>query len=38
MKYGLDRINITLFIQQMGWLGGKKVEFHLWGPRIKFHK
>ncbi len=38
MKYGLNKINIRLFTQQVGWLGGKKVEFHPWGPRIKLHK
>jgi len=25
MKFGLNRINITLFTQQMGWLGGKNM-------------
>ncbi len=29
MKYGLNRINIRLFTQEMGWLGGKGVQFHL---------
>jgi hypothetical protein len=38
MKYGLNKINIILFTQQMGWLGGKGVEFHPWGLRIKFYK
>jgi hypothetical protein len=32
MKYGLNWINIRLFGQQMGWLGGKGVELHPWGP------
>jgi hypothetical protein len=32
MKYGLlNRINIKLFSQQVGWLGGKGVELHPWG-------
>jgi len=32
MKYGLlNRINIKLLTQQVGWLGGKGVELHLWG-------
>ncbi len=22
----------------MGWFGGKGVELHPWGPKIKFHK
>ncbi len=30
MKYGLNKINITLFKQQMKWLGGKWVEFCPW--------
>jgi hypothetical protein len=38
MKYGVNRINIKLFTEQVGWLGGKAVEFHLWGPRVKLHK
>jgi hypothetical protein len=38
MKYGLNKINITLFTQQVGLFGDKKVEFHPWGPRIKLHK
>jgi hypothetical protein len=38
MKYGLNRTNIKLFTQQMGWLGDKGIEFHPWGPRIKLHK
>jgi hypothetical protein len=37
MKYGPNRINIILFTQ-VGWFGGEKVEFHPWGPKIKFHK
>jgi hypothetical protein len=38
MKYGFSRINIKLFTQQVRWLGGKKVEFHPWGRKIKLHK
>jgi hypothetical protein len=38
MKCGLNKINIKLFTQQMGWLGGKRIELHPWGPRIKLHK
>jgi hypothetical protein len=38
MKCGLNRIKIKLFTQQMGWLDGKEVELHPWGPNIKFHK
>jgi hypothetical protein len=38
MKYGFNRINIRLFTQQVRWLGGKEVEFHPWGPKIKLHK
>ncbi len=33
MKCDLNRININLVTQQMGWLGGKGFEFHLWSPR-----
>jgi hypothetical protein len=28
MKYGLNGINIIIFTQQMGQLGGKRIEFH----------
>jgi hypothetical protein len=38
MKYGLNIMKIRLFTQQVGWLDGKGVEFHPWGPRIKLHK
>jgi hypothetical protein len=38
MKYGLNRINIILFKQQVGWLGGKVVELYPWGPRIKLYE
>jgi hypothetical protein len=38
MKLGLNRINVRLFTQQVGWFGGKGVELHPWGPKIKFHK
>ncbi len=38
MKYGLNKINTKLFTQQVGWLGGKRVQFCPWGPRIKLHK
>jgi hypothetical protein len=38
MKCDLNKIKIKSFTQQMGWLGGKGVEFHPWGPRIKLHK
>jgi hypothetical protein len=38
MKYGLNRINIRLFAQQVWWLCGKGVKLHSWGPRIKHHK
>jgi hypothetical protein len=38
MKYGLNKINTKLFTQQMGWLGGKGIEFHSQGARIKLQK
>jgi len=38
MKYGVNKINIILSIQQVGWLGGKRGGFHPWDPRIKLHK
>jgi hypothetical protein len=28
MKYGLNRIKIIFFTQQVGWLGGKRIELH----------
>jgi hypothetical protein len=28
MKLGLNRINVRLFTQQVGWFGGKGVELH----------
>jgi hypothetical protein len=36
--YGLNKIKNKLFTQEVGWLGGKKIELHPWGPKIKFHK
>ncbi len=30
MKYGINKIKIRLFTQQVGWLGGKGVELHPW--------
>jgi len=38
MKYGLNRRNIRLFIEQVGWFVGKGVEFHPWSLGIKLHK
>jgi hypothetical protein len=38
MKYGLNIINIILLTQQVGEFGGKGIELHPWGPRIKLHK
>jgi len=38
MKYGLNKINTRLFTQQAGWFGGKGVQFHPWGLKIKFRK
>jgi hypothetical protein len=38
MKYGLNGINIQLFTQWMWWLGGKGIELHPWGLKIKLHK
>jgi hypothetical protein len=37
MKNDLNRINITILTQKVGWLGGKGVELHPWGPRVKLH-
>jgi hypothetical protein len=31
-------MHVTFFPQQMGWLGGKRVEFHPWVTRPKFFK
>jgi hypothetical protein len=31
MKYGLNIISTKLFTQQVGWFGGKGVDFHPWG-------
>jgi hypothetical protein len=33
MKYGLNKINIILFTQQVGWLDGKGIQFHPWGSK-----
>jgi hypothetical protein len=30
MKYDLNKINIRLFTQQVGWFGGNGVEFQTW--------
>jgi len=38
MKYGLNRIKIKLFTQQVRWLGPKGVELCHLGPKIKLHK
>jgi hypothetical protein len=38
MKYDVNKINIILFIQQVGWLGGERDGFHPWGPGIRLHK
>jgi len=38
MKYGLNKINIRLFTQQVGRLGDKGIELHPRGLKIKFHK
>jgi len=37
MRYGLNKINIRLFIQQVRWLSRKEVEFHPWGANIKLY-
>jgi hypothetical protein len=37
MKYGMNRINNKLFIEE-GWFNGKGIELHHWGPKIKLHK
>jgi hypothetical protein len=36
MNYGLNRIHIRLFGQQVGWLGGKGIQFHPWVQGSKF--
>jgi hypothetical protein len=38
MKYGVNKINIRLFIEQVRWLDGKGIKFHPQGPRINLHK
>jgi len=38
MKCGLNKINIRLFTQQVGWFGCKGIEHNPWGPRFKLHK
>jgi hypothetical protein len=38
MKCGINRMNIETFTQHVGWLGGKRVELHLWDLGIKLHK
>jgi len=38
MKRGLNKMNIRLFTQQVGWFGRKGIEFHPWGPRFKLQK
>jgi hypothetical protein len=37
MEYGLNKINIRLFTQEVGWLGCKGIELHILGPRNKLH-
>jgi hypothetical protein len=31
-------MHVTNLPQQMGWLDGKKIDVHPWGPRIIPHK
>jgi hypothetical protein len=38
MKYDVNRINIRIFTQQVGWPSGKGIELHHYNPKIKFHK
>jgi len=37
MEYDLNKINIKLFTQEVGWLGGKGIKHHTWDPRNKLH-
>jgi hypothetical protein len=34
MKYGVNKINIKLFTQQVWWLDDKGIELHPWGPFV----
>jgi hypothetical protein len=38
MKYGLNRINIRLFTQQVGWFNGKGFELHPLDSKIYVNK
>jgi hypothetical protein len=38
MKYVLNGINIRLFTQQVGWLGGTRVQLHPLIAKIKLCK
>jgi hypothetical protein len=35
MKYGLNKINIRLFTQQVWWFGGNRVEFQTWESKYQ---
>jgi hypothetical protein len=34
----LNRMQINYLPQQVGWLGGKRVDFKPWGSKINPHK
>jgi len=37
MEYGLNKININLFTQEVKWFGDKGIELHTWDLRNKLH-
>jgi hypothetical protein len=34
----LHRMHIIFVPQQVGWLGGKRIDIHRWGSKINHHK
>jgi hypothetical protein len=31
IKYGVNKMHLTIFLHQVGWFDGKGVHIHLWG-------
>jgi hypothetical protein len=38
IKYGINRMHLTIFLHKVRWFDGKVVDIHAWGLRIKPHE
>jgi hypothetical protein len=38
VKCGLNRMQSIIFVHQMGWFDGKRVDIRTWGLNVKPHK